>query len=59
MNKRIQKIAEATEMLFFKRILRIAWTGGVSNDAILRRISERRKLKSRDVQFLANAMQCR
>jgi hypothetical protein len=43
MNKGIEKRLEATEMWFWRRMLKVPWTDKITNENILKQINEKRK----------------
>jgi hypothetical protein len=42
-NKRIEKQLEATEMWFWRRMLKVPWTDKITNEDILKQVNEKRK----------------
>ena len=43
MNKRIEKRLEATEMWFWRRMLKVPWADEITNENILKQVNEKRK----------------
>ncbi|XP_069972232.1 uncharacterized protein [Penaeus vannamei] len=56
----MEKRLEATEMWFFRRMLRISWTDHVTNQEILQRVGRKKTLmmtlRRRQLEFLGHAM---
>jgi hypothetical protein len=46
MNKGIEKRLEATEMWFWRRMLKVPWTDKITNENILKQINEKRQSKN-------------
>jgi hypothetical protein len=44
MNKGIEKQMEATEMWFWRRMLKVPWTDKITNKNILNQVNEKRKI---------------
>ncbi|GFN92238.1 endonuclease-reverse transcriptase [Plakobranchus ocellatus] len=58
-SKQIQNKLEATEMLFFKRMLRIPWTAKKTNERVLNEANKRslvRTIRKRQATFLGHVM---
>ena len=59
-SSRMRRRLEATEMWFYRRMLRISWTQHVSNYEVLRRMQTKRRLmldiRKRQLKFLGHIM---
>ncbi|MGX9987587.1 reverse transcriptase domain-containing protein [Soonwooa purpurea] len=59
-SSRMRRRLEATEMWFYRRMLRISWTQHVSNYEVLRRMQTKRRLmldiRKRQLKFLGHVM---
>jgi hypothetical protein len=60
MNKGIEKRLEATEMWFWRRMLKVPWTDKITNENILKQINEKRKtikeLRKKQSRFIGHIL---
>jgi ribosomal 50S subunit-associated protein YjgA (DUF615 family) len=60
MNKGIEKQLEATEMWFWRRMLKVPWTEKITNKNILKQVNEKRKtikeLRKKQSRFIGHIL---